>query len=205
MNKEELIIGQLLSQAEQLVYRFLKEESLHGTIKLSMKEMAKQILHRYNDEIQGRPNPTTGETEKTLSEATVHRAIRKMTKEGIVGVLASQEKSESNEIIFYGLPDEERQVDELMDLGQKLSLSLSRFQSLLARKDQELEQVKRERQGLFKEIDAVKAANAQLTNTNTMLNQMLQEYLAGHEVFGQGKIIEAEKLPDGTIAVILQQ
>jgi predicted transcriptional regulator len=202
MNKEELIIGQLLSQTEQLVYRYLKDESKNGPIKQSMKNMAKSVLDRYNDEIQARPSASG--PEKTLSEATVHRAIRKMNKEGIIGIVPSQEKAESNEIVFYGLPDEERQVDELMDLGNRLHQSLNRFQSLLLRKDQELEQVKRDRQELYKEIDALAASNTQLQQTNAHLNAMLQQYLAGHDVFGNRKIIEAEELPDGTMAVVLQ-
>jgi len=199
-NKEELVISQLLSQGEQLVYRYLKEESKKGTIRESMKDMAQNILHRYYDEIPSRNKGI--EEEKTFSEATVHRAIRKMYAEGILVIVPSKEKSESNEIIFYGIPDEDTQVNEIINLGEKLAQSLSRMQRILLRKDQEIEQVKREREQLYMQLDELRREKENLLKKNQMLNKLLQEHLSGADI--SGKIIETETLPDGTIAIILQ-
>ena len=98
------------------MFQYNKEESEKhdGRIKQSMKKIGEKL---------------------NTSEATVHRAVRKLRNHGIIGIVPSQEKAESNEIVYYGLPNEEEQANEIFEMVNHLNSSINRFKTLLSRKD----------------------------------------------------------------------
>ena len=105
---------QQLSKSEIMVFEYIKEQTKEGhNLKSSMKKIGEQL---------------------NVSEATVHRAIRKLRQNEIIGIVPSQEKAESNEIIFYGLPDSEKEADEIFDMVSSLNCRVSRFKALIEKK-----------------------------------------------------------------------
>lgn len=179
------VIDQLLSKGEQTVYEYIRTQAQErGSIKESMSVMADKL---------------------GTSEATVHRAIRKLYKEGIIGIVPSKEKAESNEILFYGFPDEEQQVDEILEMVTRLNMNVNRFQTILAKKDQELEQLKRDKKAAYKQIDDLREQLKQLDQTITTQQQTIETLQTGGELFSQGKVVSSTPLGDGKFALIVQQ
>jgi len=203
MNQEEYFLRNHLSHGEQIVYQYLKAESERsGCVKKSMKQMAKEILERYYEQIS---KSTHQKEDKTFSEATVHRAIRKLTMEGIIGILPSKDKSESNTILFYGLPEEDQLFGELVYHVEQLNQQMHRLQSVLHRKNHQLEQLKRDREHLHSEIDELLETYEELSETKNVLAGLLQDSCGEDNVLGKRRVISAEELPGGLIALILQQ
>ncbi|WP_067923929.1 hypothetical protein [Alicyclobacillus shizuokensis] len=178
----ESVILELLSAGEQKVYEFLKR---HKRLKMSMEDIGKAIGE---------------ETGEKVSEATVHRAVRKLYKEGIIGIIASKEKADPNEIIYYGIPDAEQEVNHIIDMVNMLNQHTSRFQQILAKKEQEVERLRLE-------LEAAKARES-MSATEPWIQsfvQSMQEMVKGEFEHVQNLAIEsAHKLEDGRIAVILR-
>lgn len=206
MNQEEYFIKHYLSNSEGLVYLYLKEvSSKGGPIKQSMKQIAMDILEKYHQQIVSRSSKCDeAQLEKTFSEATVHRAVRKLLLEGIINVIPCVEKSESNIIIFYGLPEEMDIIEELVCLAEELNQQMHRFRAVLNRKNREMELLRRDRQHLFDEIDELMKSYEDLCNSNKTLNDLLRSISSNCEYFRSGDIVTATKLEDGTIALILK-
>lgn len=129
-----------LSKSEHKVHDYIQKKSSKGSVKESMEQIAEHL---------------------GISNATVHRAIRKLKEEGIISVVPTSEKTEANEIFYHGYPDPKDQVKEIMKLVNRLNLSAKRFQTMLEKKDAEIELLKKEKRMLYEEID--------------MLNQKIRE------------------------------
>jgi predicted transcriptional regulator len=203
--KEHNYIENLLTKGEQFVYLFIKEQSVEtGSVKISMDRMAELISEKYKDLIPLRKKKAANGSqveERSFSEATVHRAVQKLKKEGIIVVRPSENKDEPNEILFYGLPNEEQQVDDLLTMASQLNASLQRFHEILSKKDNEIETLKRERKTMFQDLDGMRERIQQLTE----LNQNLQKQIGGSNPFGEGELIHVEDLGDGTTAYIVKK
>jgi DNA-binding Lrp family transcriptional regulator len=204
----ENLIENLLSKGEQLVYEYIKEEAeKHGSVRESMDSIAESIRVRYADRIPVRnvkaPN---GETipEKTFSEATVHRAITKLKKEGIIQVNPSNDKAVPNEIIFYGLPNEDEQLQEILEMASKLNLSLSRLQTIITNKEKEIYQLKLDKKNLYKELDGLKEQLRRMNLLNIELQKALRDVESGKNPFKEGTVIGISDLGDGTKAYIVK-
>lgn len=165
-------ILEMLSKSERTVYEFIKTETeLHdGSIKESMKDIGNRL---------------------GLSEATVHRAVRKLRKQGIIGIVPSMEKAESNEIIYYGLPNPDKQVNDIFKMIGELNSSANRFEAILQSKDQQIEQLHREKDMLYQRIDQLQL-------------ELKQKELAEKTGLHSNKIISSQKLDDGTTAYIVK-
>ncbi len=170
MSLGEDSILEMLSKSELIVYDYIKRKSESGD---SIKESMKQI------------GDTLG-----VSEATVHRAIRKLRKQGIIGIIPSVEKAESNEIIFYGIPDPDQQVSDIFSMIGELNSSANRFEAVLKVKDQKIEQLTREKEMLIKRIDELEAN--------------LSKVIAQKSGIDESKIISSQPLNDGTTAYIVK-
>lgn len=170
LNEQRVL--ETLSKSEVAVYDYLKEESSKrgGSVKESMKYIG-EILQ--------------------TSEATVHRAIRKLRKQGIIGIVPSMEKAESNEIIFYGIPDEKEQVNDIFKMVGQLSSNVNRFEEILKGKERKIEQLNREKELLYEEIDKLRMELKQKEQTHAYS-------------FEFGDIISSQELDDGTTAYIIQ-
>lgn len=202
MNQEEYFIKNYLSNSERLVYLYLKEVSSDGgPIKQSMKQIARGILDKYREHIVTRASKDDEvQLEKTFSEATVHRAVRKLLLEGVITVIPSVEKSESNMIVFYGLPYETDIIEDLVSLAEELNLQMHRFRAVLNRKNRELELLRRDRQHLYDEVDGL----VKLSSSNKTINDLLRSSTSNDEYLRMGNIVTATKLEDGSIALILK-
>lgn len=162
---------EMLSKSEVTVYEYIKNESEKndGSLKESMKEIGNHL---------------------DLSEATVHRAIRKLRKQGIIGIVPSVEKAESNEIIYYGIPDPEQQVGDIFKMIGELSSASNRFEAILASKEQQVDQLKRDKEMLHERIEELEV-------------ELKKQYTA-NTGFNPDKIISSQSLGDGTTAYIVK-
>lgn len=164
-------MSEILSKSENTVYSYIKKECLEkdGTLKKSMKDIG---------DVLG------------LSEATVHRAVRKLRKQGVIGIIPSMEKAESNEIVYYGIPDPEKQVNDIFKMIGELNSNANRFESILKAKDQENEQLKRDKELLYERID--------------QLELELKQARAENSGIDYSKVISSQPLDDGTTAYIVK-
>jgi DNA-binding Lrp family transcriptional regulator len=164
-------IMEMLSKSEVVVYEYIKSECSrnNGSLKQSMDKIGEHL---------------------SLSEATVHRAVRKLRKQGIIGIVPSMEKAESNEIVYYGIPDPDKQVHDIFKMIGELSNNANRFEMILKAKEQQIEQLMRDKELLYERIDQVEAENKQLLMLKTG--------------FDASKIVSSQPLDDGTIAYIIK-
>lgn len=164
----EEMVQNLLSKSELTVYEYIQTKAGEpgGSIKESMKDIGNHL---------------------GLSEATVHRAVRKLRKQGVIGIVPSMEKAESNEIIYYGLPDPTKQVGDIFKMISELNSSANRFEAILQNKDHQIEQLKREKEMLYERIEQLEL---ELNQANT-----------GFDV---SKILSSQPLDDGTTAYIVK-
>lgn len=169
MTEEE--IAKLLSKSENAVYEYIKQESelRGGSIKESMKEMGNRL---------------------GLSEATVHRTVRKLRKQGVIGIVPSMEKAESNEIVYYGIPDPDKQVNDIFKMIGELSSSANRFEAVLHVKEQQIEHLVREKEMLYKRISQLETELKQSRAQKTGLDDL--------------RIISSQPLDDETTAYIIK-
>ncbi len=170
MSLTEDSILEMLSKSELIVYNYIKKKSQNGD---SIKESMKQI----------------GDT-LDVSEATVHRAIRKLRKQGVIGIIPSVEKFESNEIIFYGVPDPKEQISEIFSMIGELSSSADRFEAVLKTKDESIDKLTRENEVLQERIEELEAKLAGVIAQNAGIDE--------------SKIISSQPLSDGTTAYIVK-
>lgn len=171
VSTEEDIL-ELLSKSERTVYMYIKEKAEKGVriIKESMKEIGDKL---------------------GVSEATVHRSLRKLRKQGVIGIIPSAEKSESNEIVYYGIPDPLKQAHDIFEMIHQLNLNAKRFEEILKMKDNKISQLMRDKETLYARIDE--------------LEQELALLRAQSKGFDGYNIVSSQPLDDGTIAVILRK
>lgn len=167
---EETIL-EMLSKSEATVYEYIKERAIANgdSLKQSMKDIGDEL---------------------SLSEATVHRSIRKLRKQGIIGIVPSMEKAESNEIIYYGAPDPDKQVSEIFQMIGELSSSANRFETILQSKDQRIDSLMRDQDLLYERID--------------QLELELSKSRAENSGLDMDSIISSQPLGDGTTAYIIK-
>lgn len=161
-----------LSKSESTVYSYIKQEceAKGGSLKQSMKDIGDAL---------------------GLSEATVHRAVRKLRKQGVIGIIPSMEKAESNEIVYYGIPDPEQQVNDIFKMIGNLNANANRFESILKAKDQEIERYKRDKEKLYERID--------------QLEVELKQARVGKTGIDFSKVISSQPLDDETTAYIIKK
>ena len=166
MTEEKIL--EMLSKSENTVYEYIKDQCRNGdTLKESMKNIGDKL---------------------GLSEATVHRAVRKLRKQGIIGIVPSMEKAESNEILYYGIPDPDKQVGDIFKMIGELSSSANRFETILKTKNQTIETLTLEKQTLYRQIDQLKVE--------------LKKARAAE--FNKDNIVSSQPLDDGTTAYIVK-
>lgn len=167
MTEEKIL--EMLSKSENTVYEYIKSQCDNGN--KALKESMKNIGDKLG-----------------LSEATVHRAVRKLRKQGIIGIVPSMEKAESNEILYYGIPDPDKQVGDIFKMIGELSSSANRFETILKTKNQAIETLTLEKQTLYRQIDQLKV-------------ELKKARAAG---FNKNDIISSQPLDDGTTAYIVK-
>jgi DNA-binding Lrp family transcriptional regulator len=171
MNIDEVL--SMLTENEKKIFNYIKATAgkQGGSVKASMSKMGE----------------ATG-----LSEATAHRAIKKLRKLGIIGIVPSLEKAESNEIVYYGSSvDESQQIMDIMKQAGQLTISgLNRLESVLKGKEESLEKVQREKAQLEQQIEK--------------LQKELAAVRAQQSGIDSNKIISSQPLGDGTTAYIVK-
>lgn len=128
-------ILELLNDSERTVYEYIKTSTREGEVPLqeSMKSIGRN----------------TG-----FSEATVHRTISKLLKKGIVGISSHSNKSESNEIIYYGELDVEKaSEDPIFDMIVQINQRSDRFKNILDTVIKERDEYKEENEKLREKIE----------------------------------------------------
>lgn len=104
----------LLSKSEKKVYDYIKERTQEGkaTLKESMKTIGLNV---------------------GFSEATVHRAVKKLVSHGVIGITSDTDKSESNAIQFFGepAPIDELTEEPFFDVIKGLNDRAERFKNII--------------------------------------------------------------------------
>ncbi|CDQ41903.1 Lrp/AsnC family transcriptional regulator [Virgibacillus salexigens] len=175
-----------LSKSELKVHDYIKEKSAQsdGRFQQSMSKIGDAL---------------------GISEATVHRAVRRLKKDGIIGIIPSQEKAESNHIVYYGVPDEEEQVNTIISMASDLSSSINRFQTLMEVKDQTIRTMEKERDRLIKQVEEQQTELENYKQVAEKMTQIVASYEKGMPVFSDSKIIGYTELDDGSSALIFKE
>ncbi|MBO3794195.1 MULTISPECIES: winged helix-turn-helix transcriptional regulator [Bacillus subtilis group] len=172
MFTEEKVLASL-SENEKRVYNYIKtkaENDANKTLKESMRKISGQL---------------------GISEATVHRAVQKLRSNGVIQIVPSREKTESNEIVFYGFPAPEEQVGDIFKMVGSLNSGIQRFETIL-------NNVTKENERLLKE-------NEELNELVGQLKAELNKAPAAQAGIDTTKIIQTQPLKDGTIAYIVKK
>lgn len=177
MLTEEKVI-EMLSKSEVMIYEYIKKqaEANGGSMKESMKDIGKDSMG------DGR----------VLSEATVHRAIRKLRKQGIIGIVPSVEKAEANEIVYFGVPEPDKQATDIFKMIGELSSSANRFEAILKAKETENDQLMRDKEILYERIDQLEMKLKQVQESDDVI------------VFSKTQIVSSQLLEDGITAYIVK-
>ncbi len=179
MFTEEKVLASL-SENEKRVYNYIKtkaENDANKTLKESMRKISGQL---------------------GISEATVHRAVQKLRSNGVIQIVPSREKTESNEIVFYGFPAPEEQVGDIFKMVGSLNSGIQRFETILNNVTKENERLLKENERLLKE-------NEELNELVGQLKAELNKAPAAQAGIDTTKIIQTQPLKDGTIAYIVKK
>lgn len=166
MATEQSILG-TLSKSELSVYEYIKGncQSNDGTLKESMADIGSKV---------------------DVSEATVHRAVSKLRKQGVIGIESSMEKAEPNKIIYFGIPDPEKEVGDFFSMIQEISANANRFKAILEAKEREIRQHQMDKDRLYEMIDRY------------------EQELRQQTPFDPARILSSQSLEDGTTAYIVR-
>jgi predicted nucleotidyltransferase len=200
------IVRQFLSNLEYLVYKYIKERVEEGEELIEpMSSIARKIKDLYEDEIPLRKNSKTGDMEKTFSDVTVHRAIKKLVNKGIMSIKPSKEKNNANPIIFHGLLDEKSEMDSMTDFVNQLNINVGRFKKFLDNKNQQIIQLNQEKELLYEEIENIQRKNKDLKNKIGQLQFIIKEQNSQSELIQKGEIISSSELGEGRFALIIKK
>jgi DNA-binding transcriptional regulator YhcF (GntR family) len=210
----------VLTSAEQLVHEYIKDlaEVSGGSIVKSTRDIAKEMSDTYADRLEQsvrKKRVVNGEgshvvdgeedTENLLiSTATISRAVKKLREEGIVSVRASNSKDKPNEIIYLGMPNAEEQVEDILNMAKNLSLSLNRFEKILAKKDKQIRDYQAKCNTLYHDVDELREKLLQANTLNKNLLETVQSLQKNQDPFNGGKLISVTDLGDGTTAYLVQ-
>lgn len=181
MTEKESFLSRL-NKSERLVHDYIKKtcEASNGRMSESMNDIGKKL---------------------DLSEATVYRAIRKITRMGIIGIVPSTGKAKSNEIIYYGEPNEEEQVKEIFNLASDLTSNIKRFEALLQQKDNQINSLEKENKLLNDQVQKLEKQLKDSSKINKELENLLdKESISLLKNLTVDDVIE---LDDGRKAIIL--
>lgn len=182
-------------------------ENFLNNLSKSEQKVHDYILEKTNASGTGRMSESMSTIASAIgvSEATVHRAIRQLRKSGIIGIIPAQEKTESNEIIYYGEPDEEQQVKDIMNLASQLNSDIDRFQALMEAKDRTIRSMENERSIM---MDQIKKQQKELDTYKELvekMTQIVQSYESENPVFTKNRIVGFTDLGDGNSALIFKE
>ncbi|MCY9186522.1 winged helix-turn-helix transcriptional regulator [Bacillus halotolerans] len=215
MFSEEKVLASL-SENETRVYDYIKtkaESNDNRTLKESMRKISGQL---------------------GISEATVHRAVQKLRTNGVIEIVPSREKTESNEIVFYGIPEPDEQVSDIFKMVGSLSSGVKRFETILSNLSEENKRLTDENNKLKKELnidnnhklknklksedlsadlfaqlydleEENKALKKRLEKMKDRLNEELEKAQAAQAGIDTTKIIRTQPLKDGTIVYIVKK
>lgn len=172
MFTEEKVLASL-SENEEKVYNYIKtkaESNADNSLKESMRKISGQL---------------------GISEATVHRAVQKLRTNGVIEIVPSREKTESNEIVFYGIPEPEEQVGDIFKMAGLLNSGVKRFETIL--------------QNLTEENKRLGNENKELHERISQLQAELKKAPAAQAGIDTTKIIQTQPLKDGTIVYIVKK
>ncbi|MCD7911037.1 winged helix-turn-helix transcriptional regulator [Bacillus velezensis] len=171
LSKEKVLAS--LSENEKRVFNYIEaktERDADRKLKESMRQISGQL---------------------GISEATVHRAVQKLRTNGVIQIVPSREKTESNEIVFYGFPAPEEQVGDIFKMVGSLNSGIQRFETILNNLSKENERLEKENKELNELVDQLKAE--------------LNKAPAAQAGIDTTKIIQTQPLKDGTIAYIVKK
>jgi DNA-binding Lrp family transcriptional regulator len=181
MNEQALLLE--LTKSELAVYEYLKkrvEKTGQNEIKESNRDIGKQI---------------------DLSEATVHRALKKLKKLGVIGVIPTEGRAQSNTIVFHGIPDETEEVDDIFSMVSKLNSSMNRFQHILASKNNEILRLQSELDEAYARIQELQDL---LEKSHRVIQGFQELLLLTNEGVGEMEVEDMEVKPDGRHIVVLR-
>jgi Fe2+ or Zn2+ uptake regulation protein len=175
-----------LTKSELAVYEYLKERA-ETTGSNEILESNRDIGKKIN-----------------LSEATVHRALRKLKKLGVVGIVPSEGRAQPNTIVFHGIPDESEEIDDIFSMVSQLNSSVNRFQHILTTKNSEIIKLQNELNEAYQHIQELK----EMLEKSHEVIQTLQQLLISEQGHGELKNVQIEGVEnreDGSIALIVRK
>lgn len=183
------MFGQQLSASEQKVYDYVKSEAERngGSFTESMKTMGDKL---------------------GVSESTVHRAIRKMSKAGLVSLIPSPEKTKPSEIVYYGdrEEDQQEQVDKIFMIASDLNNNMTRLKALMDAKDHVIRTMEEERTKLINQLNNQQKEIENLRETNTQLRKWIAffEKSEAGSILRNSEIVGITNINDTTKALIFK-
>jgi len=199
-----------LTKNELLVYEYIKQKSsITGSVHESMVQMAENISAMFKDRIAVRNVRSVGggkgKSDPAISTATVSRAVNRLKSEGIIDIKQSPDSSQPNEYVFLGLPDEEKQVSDIMDLADKLNSHLRRFETMLKNRDKEIHQLKTEKKQLYFQLDGKNEEIRRLNQTLESLQNDLKQINTGDfNPFTEGQFLGITEVGEGVRAYLVK-
>ena len=184
MNQEQALLLEL-TKSELAVYEYLKERA-EATGNNEITESNRDIGSKIN-----------------LSEATVHRALRKLKKLGVIGIIPSEGRAQSNTIVFHGIPDESEEIDDIFSMVSQLNSSVNRFQHILTSKNNEIMKLQNELHETYERMQELQEMLEKSHEVIQMLQQLASE--KGHDVLSNARIEDIQEREDGTIALIIRK
>ncbi|GAK41953.1 hypothetical protein TCA2_4445 [Paenibacillus sp. TCA20] len=201
-----------LTKNEMLVYEYIKlKTEEQGSVQESMIQMAESISEMFKDRISVRKVHSVGGASSkskkgsAISTATISRAVNRLKAEGIIDIRQSPDSTTPHEYVFLGLPNEEEQVSEILNLADKLNSHLQRFEKLLVNRDKEIHQLKTEKKQLYVQLDAkneeIRALNESLASLQNELKQINTD---GVNPFNDGQFVGITDIGDGVRAYLVK-
>jgi hypothetical protein len=112
-------------------------------------------LKCFGEQIPSRKIRNEDREEKLFSEATVHRAIKKMEEHGLLSVIPSKSKIEMNEIVFHGDPDEDQLIKQIRTYAVNITHNVSRLERINQKLKTEKDSLQAELQELYKKYNLI--------------------------------------------------
>lgn len=185
MGREQTLLLEL-TKSELMVYEYLKERA--GTT-------GDNKILESNRDIGSKID---------LSEATVHRALRKLKKLGVISIIPSEGRAQPNTIVFHGIPDETEEIDDIFNMVSQLNSSVNRFQHVLSAKNNEIMKLQNE---LHEAYERIQQLQEMLEKSHGII-QALQQFLISKSEDNELKnvqIEEVESKEDGSIVLVVRK
>jgi predicted transcriptional regulator len=186
MGKEQTLLLEL-TKSELAVYDYIKQEAEKRedrTISLGTREIGRHI---------------------DLSEATVQRAIKKLQKHGVIGIIPAPERGKPNSIVYYGIPDETQEVEDIFGMVSQLNSSVNRFRHILESKNSEIIKLQAKLKESEYEINKLQEQLRDAYHLIESMQTIISSYESGNRLLKDAKVVSIQETGEGMMALIFKK